>query len=375
MAETELTSDAFWRDGGVHVALLPGEKPPEKLVELVDTVMPFLPEGGCLFRTSGSEGVPKWVALEKRAFLHSARVMNAHYDLSDADHWLVALPLHHVAGFAICARAWSAGSAVSFLEGRWEAGAAVAAMRDRGITAVSLVPTQVHDLLAEGWCAPVSLRVVLVGGGRFEPELMRRALELGWPVCATYGMTETASTVACQALEFDRMNQPEVLEVLPHWQASVAADEVLTVKGPALARGYAVNEGGQWQWQGLDAGRGLRTRDRVGLWHDGTRSFLRFMGRDAACVKILGELVYLEQVERRLRELAGDSVGELMVVAEADPRREQCLVLLAETGEESVIERLLNRHHAECRGYERITRWQANVAFERTGLGKLRRLP
>lgn len=374
MAEIELTSDAFWRDRGVHVALVSGEEPPVRLVELLETVTPHLPEGGCLFRTSGSEGSPKWVALEKRAFLHSARVVNAHYDLTGDDRWLVALPVHHVAGFAICARAWSAGAELAFLEGRWEAQAARQMMADRQITAVSLVPTQVHDLLTEGLRAPESLRVVLVGGGRFEPTLMRRALQMGWPVCATYGMTETASTVACQALEHDRMNEPEKLEVLPHWQATVDDDGVLSVIGPSLARGYAVEVEGKWQWLAMDAERGLRTRDRVDLKQEGTRSFLRFLGRDAACVKIVGELVCLEQIERELRQLAGGSVGELIVIAEPDERREHRLVLLAETGDEEALKRLIEQFHTECRGFERISSWQSGVAFERTELGKLRRL-
>jgi o-succinylbenzoate---CoA ligase len=374
MEKTELISDGFWRGTGVHLALPPEVVTLPRLVSMLETVGPYLPEGGCLFRTSGSEGVPKWVALEKRAFLHSARVVNAHYDLTGADHWLVALPLHHVAGFAICARAWAVGAEVSFFEGRWEVEAVVKLMRERRITAVSLVPTQVHDLVNAGLAAPEWLRLVLVGGGRFEPDLMRRALALGWPVCATYGMTETASGVACQALDHDRAAVPEVLEVLPHWQVGVDAAGVLTVKGPALAKGYVIGEGAGWVWRGIDPAVGLRTRDLAQVWDDGTRSFLRFLGRESACVKVLGELVYLDQVERRLRQLGGAGLGELMVVAEPEARREQALVLLAETEDEAAIEALLQRFHAECQGFERIQHWQTGVSFERTALGKLRRL-
>lgn len=376
MEKTELISDGFWREAGVHVALPPDEGAGSGWLRLIETAMPFLPEGGCLFRTSGSEGKPKWVALEKRAFLHSARVVNAHYDLTGADHWLVALPLHHVAGMAICARSWSVGAEVSFFESRWDPAAFVRCLQERQITAVSLVPTQLHDLVVGGFRAPAGLRLVLAGGGRMEAERMLTALNLGWPVCATYGMTETASSVACQALEHDRVGAPEVLEVLPHWQTTVDGDERLTVLGPALARGYVVSDQdtGDWQWQAIDPAVGLRTRDRVRLWHDGTRSFLRFLGRESACVKVLGELVYLEQVEQRLRQLAGPDVGELMVIAEPDARREQCLVLLMENTDVAMASRLIDRYHAVCRGFETISRWQTGITLERTELGKLRRI-
>jgi len=112
----------------------------------------------------------------------------------------------------------------------------------------------------------------------------------------------------------------------------------------------------------------------VQVWDEGTRSFLRFVGREGACVKVMGELVYLDQVEAQLRTLVEEPMGEWMVVAEPEARREHELVLLAESDDEVEIARWLERFHAQCRGYERISRWQTGVAFERTALGKLRRV-
>lgn len=311
----------FWESMETHVALAPGES--------VEGLQMFLErefgeQGWCLFQTSGSEGEPKWVALTKEKLLASARAVNAHYDITGRDHWLLALPTHHVGGFGIVARAFLSGSPVTRLQGKWDAAAFVCRCAEVGATLASLVPAQVFDLVAAKLKAPKSMRVVLVGGGALSPEIEASALQLGWPVRRTYGMTETVSQVASQ-----RMADGE-MEVLPIWSLSTDDEGVLSVRGKALAAGYASHESGKWHWEPISTETGLRTRDRVSLHCDSGRSFLRFIGRETGMVKILGELVSLGPIQQRIDDLRlkfGFTHGDAAVCDVPDPRKESRLVL------------------------------------------------
>ncbi len=372
METPDLTSDAFWLGGGIHVALPPGlDRVPPGLVE---TAAPHLLEGGCLFRTSGTTAEPKWVALEKRAFLHSARVVNAHYDLTEKDRWLITLPEHHVGGFSIYSRAWLSASEIYFLREKWNLENFILSLRNHFITVTSIVPTQLHDIVTAKLPAPDSLRLVIVGGGKIEPDLMRQALALGWNVCATYGMTETASQVASQPLEHNRHDEPETLEVLPHWDAQVNENDTLILRGPALAKGYIIVTQKGAHWEPIHAETGFVTRDRVRLWRHGTRTFLRFIGREHSFVKVLGGLIHLDTLEQRLRNDFPPNFSEVAVLALPDPRREHRLVLVIESATlPPGLDQVLQTFHQTCAPYERIQDCIPLPSFPRSDLGKLSR--
>ncbi|MCB1227927.1 MAG: AMP-binding protein, partial [Verrucomicrobiales bacterium] len=176
---SDFASLDFWYAPDLHVALPPGRETPPGLVA---AALPHLREGGCLFNTSGSEGPPKWVVLEKRAFLHSARAVNALHGLERSDRWGLALPQHHVGGFSIWARAALSGAAViPWTSPHWDPKTCHQWLIDAVIRVVSLVPTQLHDFIALALPPPPELRLVIVGGGPLATDLLRRALELGWP--------------------------------------------------------------------------------------------------------------------------------------------------------------------------------------------------
>src|ERR1035437_6785984 len=78
-------------------------------------------EGHILFSTSGSTGAPKWIALSKDALLLSAMAVNAHLQIKDTSCWGLALPIHHVGGFGVVARAYEAGCRLRVFGRRWDA--------------------------------------------------------------------------------------------------------------------------------------------------------------------------------------------------------------------------------------------------------------
>ena len=360
-----MTAD-FWQAPDNHLAAPPSATR-EELASLSDFVRRQGWRGRCLFQTSGSEGRPKWVALSKQALLASAEAVNAHFDITSSDRWRLALPLHHVGGFAILARAHAAGCAVTHLEGKWSP----QRFAEAGDSLSSLVPTQVHDLVRAGLRAPDGLRAVIIGGGAMAPELAAAARTLGWPLFLSYGLTEAASQVATQPWPLD---PAAPLQVLPHWQASTDAEGRLGVKGPALADGYVIaTDDGDWQWQPIDPQQGLITRDRVRLESRDGRTWLHFLGRESGWVKILGELIHLAPLQTQLDALALEAgwPAAPVLIAQPDPRAETALVLVVE-GAPPDVTGLVERFQAQQPPWLRLQRVVSLPQLPRSDLGKIR---
>lgn len=364
----------FWESREIHIALPPHHpSPPSHLLEVTK---PQLPEGGCLFLTSGTTGAPKWVALEKRALLHSARVVNAHYDITQADHWLLSLPIHHVGGFSILARAYLSGSQVTCSQSKWNPETFCESLSESNSSVTSIVPTQLHDLVSTNAQPPSNLRLVLVGGGRVQTDLFKKALALGWPVCATYGMTEAASQVASQPLDHNRLIDPDTLEVLPHWHTQTTSNNSLIIQGPSLAKGYVTVTDSKSVWESINPATGLQTSDHVRLRIDGTRTFLQFLSRNDNVIKILGELVSIESLEQRLSQLLPLPFPPFAIVPKPDPRRENSLLLVIESPDPEPppsLAPILADFHTKSAPFERIDEIKTLPRFPRTELGKLSR--
>jgi O-succinylbenzoic acid--CoA ligase len=307
------------------------------------------PKGHVLVKTSGTEGKAKWVALSKRAFLLSAEAVNAHLESTAQDRWLIALPTHHVGGFSIYARAFVSGASVHHDEGKWDAVRFAQLCRNEHITLTSLVPTQVFDLVQQRLKAPESLQAIVVGGGGLSKEIGQQARALGWPVLQSYGMTETASQVATEPLlHLETGFDPDDLEVLPLWDVQTSAGGLLSIRGPALASGYVIDQA----WHPIE--QPLSTRDRVSLGTHSTRQYLRFIGRESQVLKIMGELVHLAALQAKLEALAlkHGSTGRSVIVPVDDARRGHALVLVHEDGAAGVM----TEFNAQVQPFERLER-------------------
>ncbi len=288
-----------------------------------------LPAAGLLFATSGSTGQPKWLRHTTASLLASAAAVNQFFQITADDVWLRALPLFHVGGMGIEARAQLSGSRVVELAGPWDPAALVHQLGAERVTLCSLVPTQIFDLVATGLRAPSSLRAVIVGGGHLPPSLQAQAKALGWPVLASYGLTEAGSQVATE--------RDGALVLLESWAARCNAQGCLELKGPALASDF-------WQgtsWQPLTTDGWFTTADLVHL--EGRN--LTWLGRADATVKILGELVNLDLVQQTLSQLAGHPVCVVAVPAERSGHR-----LFASPLEANV----LASYHATCPPFARV---------------------
>jgi O-succinylbenzoic acid--CoA ligase len=321
------------------------------------------------FKTSGSSGEPKWIGLSRDALRVSADAVNRHLGVEASSVWALALPIEHVGGFGVVMRAVQAGCGLERFERKWSAPEFVAWLASVQATHLSLVPTQVHDLVTAGLAAPSCLRAVVVGGGCLSLADGRAARELGWPVLASYGMTEAGSQIATQGLELlDSPYSPEPLGLLPCWEARAGGSGRIEIRGEALFRGWLRQESSGWRFE-----------ERQGDWFVTSDSGsvegseIRIAGRADALVKILGELVDPAEVQAEIVAASAGAIGEreLAVVAVDDARAGKRLVLVHERSVPSeAIESALLSYHAQCLGFRRIGATVAVDQIPRSPLGK-----
>jgi o-succinylbenzoate---CoA ligase len=272
-----------------------------------------------LIRTSGSSGAPKVVMLTAAQLAASAARVNAALALAAGDTWLCCLPLDHIGGLAIGWRCALAGAAVCLPSGGpgFDAAAVAAALSSRPVTHLSLVPTMLARLLELLPAPPPSLKVLLLGGQALHPALARRAADAGWPLCVSYGMTETGSMIAVGRWRDAAGAGARVGPLLPDVELDLGAgaDDAphgrLRLCGPMLMAGYG--NPARRPGLGLDDGW-LVTADLGWLDADGA---LCILGRADDQVVIGGEQVSPAAVEARLAGAPG--VREVAVVAVPHP--------------------------------------------------------
>jgi O-succinylbenzoic acid--CoA ligase len=323
-------------DGGP--ALLPLPAGPESVRERLlaalrpgDPTAPLeSPEAVLVVPTSGSTGEPKGAVLTASAVRASAQATQRR--LAGPGHWVLALPLTHVAGQMVLARAVLAGGVPEevapgpersgFSTQSFAASTRLAA-READRTGrplyVSVVPTQLARLLDD----EVDLRpyaAVLVGAAAAPPGLLDRAREAGATVVTTYGMTETCGGCVYDGRALDGVT------------VDLADDGRVVLGGATLFAGYRLRP--DLTAAATDAQGRFVTSDLGAVDGDGV---LHILGRADDVIVSGGENVAPARVEAVLGELAdvgactvvgvpdaewGERVVALVVpVGDADPQR------------------------------------------------------
>lgn len=256
---------------------------------------------GLMLATSGTEGQPRVVALSRHNLMSSAAASRQLLGLLPGDCWLLCLPLFHIGGLSVPLRCAEAGAALVLHKG-FDARAVCADLRRYRVTHLSLVPAMLVRLLAE--CPdvrpPESLRVVLVGGGPLDEQVAQQALDTGWPICPSYGMTETASQVATLCPATEKWKAGTAGKPLGHLEVRIGADSGrIEVRGSSVMLGYVERDGTltsplQDGW--------LVTAD-LGQWDD--EGNLLVLGRADDVLISGGENVHPQWVEQRLGHCPG----------------------------------------------------------------------
>jgi O-succinylbenzoic acid--CoA ligase len=318
--------------------------------------------------TSGTSGQPKGVVLPEACLAASADLWLA--VLPPATGWLLALGLSHVAGLGVVWRAIRAGVPIRVAPAGDPAAQLSALGSERPMSHVSLVPAQLARLLdAAGGERPAGLRAVLIGGGPVPPALVVRALDEGWPVYPTYGLSEAGSGVTVLKADAARLAPASVGQPLPGvgiWIDEPGPDGVgeILVTTPAGYSGYV----GEAPRQPSDA---IRTGD---LGHIDAEGRLYVVDRRTDRIVRGGENISPAEVEAVLELHPG--VAEAAVVGRPDPTWGQVpfAAIVARAGANVPSDADLAEHaRASLAGFKVPAAWLRLDALPRTDSGKLRR--
>ena len=333
-----------WRSEESHLLLNP-RMPREERRRLETYVVPL--RGHVWLATSGTTGALKLTALSKKALLASAAAVNRHLESDAHDVWVCVLPTFHVGGLGIYARALLSGARV--VAAAWDP-VRFASMDE--MTLASLVPAQVADLVSARLRPPGGLRAVVVGGGALSEDMHGAAVELGWPLLPSYGMTEACSQVATA-----RGGSAELV-LLDAFDARVEKDGRLAFRGEPLLTGYGTAGGF------VDPKRrGWFVTEDLGSVNG---RVLTVSGRRGDFVKIGGESVDLARLDAILAALAGSHAA---VVAVPDDRLGHVIHLAVDPSVDAAT--VASGFAAQVHPFERPRRVHRVAEIPRSPLGKL----
>lgn len=333
------------------------------------------PQDAFVLYTSGTTGPPKGVRQTLANHLASSRACQTALATTDQDRWLLMLQPHHVGGLAMFLRS-AAQAQPLIVVPRFDEPAVLEALRQYRPTLLSAVPTMITRLVEAGGTDLLrQVRVILLGGAPAPGDQLRRWLEAGLPVSASYGLTETTSQISIvppgRGLELlgtaGVVNPGSHIEILPWPELSPVGEpdprsvgEIVTV-GPVVSPGY-LNP----SIPGSPAGGRFRTGD-LGRLRDGV---LWVLGRIDDTIITGGENVQPDEVEAVLR--AHPAVVDAAVAGRPDPTWGEVVTAWVVAGEVSDDEL-----GAWCR--DRLApakvprRWRRVASVPRSDGGKLRR--
>ncbi len=258
-------------------------------------------EGWLCIATGGTGGgPPRFARHDEHTLMAAVRGFCAYFDLKRVNG-VDVLPAFHVSGLMARVRcAATGGEHLAWDWKRLEAGELPAAPRAGEPWVISLVPTQLHRLLAQP-AAVEWLRgfgIIFVGGGPMWPELADAAAQAGLRLAPSYGMTETAAMVAALRPEEFLAGARSCGTPLPHVDVSIGSDGVVRVRGESVFRGYFPETSGAREFATEDFGR------------FDERGHVHLLGRRDAVIITGGKKVQPSVVEAALR-----ATGEFTDVA------------------------------------------------------------
>ena len=327
--------------------------------------------------TSGTSGRAKGACLTRRNFLASAEAAADRLGPVIADRWLACMPLFHVGGLSILMRSVRFGGPVRLLP-RFDA-AEVSDVLDGGdIAGVSLVPTMLSRLLAyrAGRMAPSGLRVLLLGGAAAAPGLIERALAAGYPVCPTYGLTESCSQVATaapppagatRALPMHPLRGTELRIDIDGHDAPPGTPGEIILRGPTVMRGYLNDE--------LATNRALRD----GWLHTGdigcldAHGGLQVLDRRDDLIVSGGENVYPAEIEAVLLEHPSVADAGVAGLPDIDLGARVVAWVVATAGKPPDVAALQRHCRSRLAGFKQPREIRYVDVLPRNGAGKLQR--
>ena len=309
---------------------------------------PGADEPALIVHTSGTTRTPRAVELTFGHLAAHVRAAGAVLGSDPDERWLVPMPLSHVGGLMVLVRSAAAAGTVVLEPPPFDADRVARLLREGDMTLASLVPTMLARVLDAGGRPGPRLRRVLLGGGPAPPGLIARAVEAGFPISQTYGLTEACSTVTlADPGDLETAGRP-----LPGIGVSIAGDGEISVTGPTVVGGT------------------LRTGDLGRLDDEGR---LTVIGRKTDTIVSGGENVAPAEVEAVLEE--HPQVAEAGVFGRAHPTwGESVTARIVPRGASAPSAAELREHCAgRLAGYKVPKAFELASTLPRTASGKLLR--
>lgn len=342
-----------------------------------------------LYYTSGTTGRPKGVMLTHRNVCTHALAAIAELHITDADRWIHAAPLFHLAdAWAAFSITWVGGKHVIVPD--FEPKEVLSVMERERVTITNMIPTMLNMLVHTPGTADMDfsgLRVILSGGSPIAPEVVRRIMDaFGCDYIQTYGMTETSPYLTVSILKEHLKSLPEeeqfnykartgrpflgvLLKVVREDGSEVAPDDrevgEIVVKGDIVTPGYwnrpeetaaAIREG----W--------LHTGDMAVVDREG---YVNIVDRKKDMIITGGENVYSVEVENVLYE--HPAVMEAVVIGVPDPKWGEAVkaVVVLKEGAGATEEEIIRHCKDNIAGYKAPKSVDFVESLPRTGSGKL----
>ncbi len=332
--------------------------------------------------TSGTTGAPKGVCLSNNAMMSVANAIKNATNLSAQNQYLqtqhlCVLPLstllENVAGVYA---SLLAGATVHILPSEQvglqgsslDTAKLHAALSQTKASTAIFIPQLLSALvstLEAGAAKLPHLRFLAVGGAHVSPQLLQRAIALNLPVFEGYGLSESASVVALNTPQANKIGSAG--KPLPHIEISFSTENEIFIKGANLL-GYT----GDIAIDSADTF--IKTGDIGYLDEDG---FLFINGRKKNIfITSFGRNVSPEWVERELTN--NDTIQQACLFGEAKPWN-TAIIVPKENATFAQINASIDVINASLPDYARVTEWlPANAPFnlnnqQLTANGRLKR--
>lgn len=260
--------------------------------------------------TSGSSAKPKAVLHTLGNHYFSALGAHDHIPFGPGDKWLVSLPMYHISGFSLIARALLYGGTLICPVPKQPLAESI---QQHDMTHLSVVPTQLNQLLEDSECIRKlkELTAILLGGASLPINLLERAVSLELPIYRTYGSTEMASQITTTRAKDCRDINNSAGCPLKYRQVKLTPEGEILVKGRPLFKGYISENRVVLP---VDDEGFFPTGD-IGYFDHGNR--LCLTGRKDLMFISGGENIHPEEIEQAIGEIG--SVEQVVVVPVEDP--------------------------------------------------------
>lgn len=181
-------------------------------------------------KTSGSTGNPKFIRLQKKQMVNSAKATGDYFNLPENTTALLCMSPNYIAGKMMLVRALTLGWQLDVVEPTSNP----LRNSDKTYDFSAMVPMQLYNSLADIH----KIKKLIVGGGTVSNELLGKIQKLKTEIFATYGMTETITHIAVNKLNQFRhaeLFSASHYKTLPNIKITVDKRGCLVIDAPTIS--------------------------------------------------------------------------------------------------------------------------------------------